>query len=182
MDERMHHLDQLWKDLNFHMPEDGYPLGWDIHLLVILKDVCITLDCAIEAMQPCFVDLKKVLDHWQEAYPDPTLFGYLICLRRFRPTLFLRYQEDYQLPTEDPAYQINGQTFPLVQLIHHMLMHNPNPMRMKEYMAEEDHLIEQFMKQFSCRFIAPFDCRTTEEIYMMTGHLEEIFTALKRLD
>ncbi|MBF0589354.1 MAG: hypothetical protein HQL53_09505 [Magnetococcales bacterium] len=170
----------LWERFGLEQKAECYALGWKEHFLIFNQYLAEGLSLDHEQVAACIGDAVAVMARWEDSYPDPTMLTFLLYMKRHRPEQYALYRTSGGLP-EPESCRIDPEIYRLIYGLHHALSHSPNPMRMKENFDEFDEEIEGFYNRFGCRFILPFDGRNSEEVYMMTGHLDDMVTALERL-
>ncbi|ABK44038.1 hypothetical protein Mmc1_1529 [Magnetococcus marinus MC-1] len=159
---------------------DRCPLGWREHLWVVFADVCHTLKLTELESAAYLEHMILAINEWCGPYPDPSLLPWVVGVQRYRPAIYRHFsqQRPDQLPLD---WSINGETFGLTQAIYAALSGDANPMRMRERMWEAEELIEHYYETHGGRCIGPFDGRSTEEIYQMCGHIEDMLHCLNGL-
>ncbi|MBF0620513.1 MAG: hypothetical protein HQL54_01170 [Magnetococcales bacterium] len=172
-------LEEYWTEKNMDDHLDRCPPGWRTHFLVILSDIVTTLKLNHEQVKHLFDQLTDLFINWRESYPDPTLFTYLACLKRYRPEQYQRYLSNHHVVENTPEFNINAATFELTIEITGLFSDHANPMRMRDAIYEIEDMIHDFVLTHKSRCISPFDGRSTDEIYALTTHLGYIIKSIE---
>ena len=171
---------EIWEKQKGDNHIEQFPPGWKEHVLIFFEDFAETLALDYKEAEHMFKAAFFIFSQWEDGYPDPTLLSYLLHLRKYRPTCFELYVDNFEIPVKTEDWIINKKTFHLTREVNLALTCSPNPMRMREHLMDFSDMVDAFVVEHHCRFILPFDGRSTEQIYQMTGHIEQIVTSLKR--
>ncbi|MEG3640063.1 hypothetical protein [Magnetococcus sp. PR-3] len=170
----------LWKAQVDPPMVDRCPMGWRKHLFIVFQDVCHTLQLPNSESHAFLNHLIVAINAWCGPYPDPSLLPWVVGVQRYRPEVYQAFSQN-RPDSLDPAWSINCKTYGLTCAIYHGLTGDANPMRMRERMWEAEDLIEEYYETHGGRCIGPFDGRSTEEIYQMCGHIEDMLHCLDGL-
>nr|CRH05777.1 Conserved protein of unknown function [Candidatus Magnetococcus massalia] len=157
------------------------PPGFVEHLTVFYLDLCRSQQLSEAQQGHFFACLVHRINHWCGPYPDPTLLVWLEGMRCFKPDDYAAFCRAYSEPL-DERWLLGEATRSLTVAIHGALTRDANPMRMREDLWEAEEDIEAFFKTHHYRFIIPFDGRSTEEIYSLCGHVEDMIHCLDQLE
>ncbi|MEO5367324.1 MAG: hypothetical protein H7831_13450 [Magnetococcus sp. WYHC-3] len=164
-----------WQERGMSAMVARFPPGWPEHFVIFFNDIMDTLALDASAGRGLMDRFSHWLSCWQGSYPDPSLLLWMGTACHCRPHLYGRFLAQRSLGDEDC---LNRATFPLTRAVCHALLGHPNPMRVRERLWEAEELTEAFFQRYRCRFILPYDGRSTEEIYRMTGHVDDLAAVL----
>lgn len=174
-------LETLWDQLNLDAVMDPFPSGWKEHFIILSTDIATTLNLDATTAEKALLDAATLMKQQPDPYPDPTLLCYLLHLKQQRPHLFKQLQDNPATMPQGEEWTLNKETFPQTMAVFKALNTGPSPMRMKESLEENLELFDAFIDRFGTRCIQPFDGRSNERIYCMSGHLEDLTQAVAEL-
>ncbi|MBF0369069.1 MAG: hypothetical protein HQL52_06395 [Magnetococcales bacterium] len=168
----------IWDELKADDRMASFPQGWKEHFIIFFEDFAETLALEPAESLELFQEAFTIFSQWGDGYPDPSLLSYLLHLKKYRPDCFRQYTANHEIPEGLAEWVINNKTFPLTREINAALTSSPNPMRVREVFIELQEQVDAFVEKHHCRHILPYDGRSTDQIYLMTGHIDLIVDAL----